>query len=1095
MTSELIMLPVSFGQELLWSIERAAPGRSTYNVPRTWRLAGKLDRAALQRALDGLVARHEILRTTYAVRDDEPVQVIHPARPLNVTFVDLSESEPAEALAAAEGRTRAAAAVPFDLTRDLPFRVTILQLAPDEHVLHIDSHHIASDGGSRDIIVRELGELYRAAASDTAAQLPELPIQYGDYAEWERGHLAGERLERLLTYWREELAGAALTLDLPADVPQAPDNNGEATTRALVLDAPFVDALKNFARCHDATLYMLLLAGYQALLQRYSGQSDILVGSPVAGRSQPETEGLIGYFASMVVQRARFGDDPTMTQLLAQVRASSIGAFDHREMPFEKLVLELQAGADFRRSPIFQAVFTALESDEGGSLRIGDLEASQLGNPVVTTKFDLTLFMRERVDGVTLSLRVRSSLWTPETIERFLRQLHVLLASAIAAPGERVSQLPIFDAGELREFAAWNATTLDDGAAPSLDALIAATAARVPGRTALVAGDTSLTYAQLDAHASRLAAALRFRGVVAGSRVGVLLDRSVEAIVAVTAVLRTGAAYVPLSPHAPAVRLAQQMSECGADVAVTIAQHALLLPASVSAIVVDRDALPVAGDDERAHSRASSGDVAYVLFTSGSTGVPKGVAVTHANIVHYTRAIARVLADLAPGEPGDGFARLDGWHFGMVTTLAADLGYTSLFPALCAGGTVHLIARETATDPQRFAEYAALRPLDVLKITPGHFRALLPERAASVLPRRWLVLGGETLRFELANRLAAASACRILNHYGPTETTVGACTFEVTPQTLTAARDAGARTVPIGRPLARVRCDVLDVRGQLVPLGVAGELFVAGAGVARGYINVAATSAQPFVDGDALGRRYRTGDRVRRLRDGTLEFLGRLDGQVKVRGHRVEIGELEAALAGFPGVVQTAARAWTDATGTSLAAFVVAPSLAARADAPSALQKFLAERLPEYMLPRSIAFLDALPLGPSGKLDRSALPLRDDAPSAAERTVPRTEVEAAIVDIWSQAMRRDAATLGVHDSFIELGGHSLIAIRILGSIKRRFGVRLALRALFDAPTVAELARVIEREQRADSPAEPSLVRTARAVYRRPAADANGRATP
>ncbi|MDQ2857585.1 MAG: AMP-binding protein, partial [Candidatus Eremiobacteraeota bacterium] len=538
---------------------------------------------------------------------------------------------------------------------------------------------------------------------------------------------------------------------------------------------------------------------------------------------------------------------------------------------------------------------------------------------------------------------------------------------------------------------------------------------------------------------------------------------------------------------------------CRANVAVTIAQYAGLLPASLSPIVVDRDTLPAAGVGERAGLRAGlrasgPGEIAYVLFTSGSTGVPKGVAVTHANIVHYTRAIARVFADVAPGEAGDGFARLDGWHFGMVTTLAADLGYTSLFPALCAGGTVHLIARETATDSQRFAEYAAARPLDVLKITPGHLRALLPERATSVLPRRWLVFGGEALGFELADSLAGVGSCRVLNHYGPTETTVGACTFEVAQQTLAAARGAGARTVPIGRPLARVRCDVLDGRGQLVPIGVAGELFVGGAGVTPGYINAAATSAQPFVD-DAFGRRYRTGDRVRRLRDGGLEFLGRVDGQVKVRGHRVEIGELEAALAGFPGVVQTAARAWTDDAGTSLAVYVVAPSLSARDDAPATLHEFLAGRLPDFMLPRSIVFLDALPLGPNGKLDGGALPPPGDAASNAARVAPRNDVETAIVDIWAQAMRRDPATFGVHDSFIELGGHSLLAIRILGSIKRRFDVRLALRALFDAPTVAELARVIEREQRADAPAEPSLVRTARVAYRRPATDANGRVTP
>ncbi len=1071
-----VVLPASYVQELLWLMDRASPGSSAYNVPRTRRLAGRLDADALRRAFDALVARHEILRTTYAFHEDHPVQVIHDPRPVDFRVVDLSGRPEAERLAEAERLTREQARAPFDLANDQLMRVTVIKLGDDDHVLHIDSHHIAFDGWSRDVLFRELSALYREYAGGAAAALPELPIQYADYAIWERQNLSGARLEKLLDYWRTQLGGAEFVLELPTDFarPAVPGVGG--VTERVTLSPSLLAGVRALAGQHQATLYMTLLAAYTTVLHRYTVQDDVLVGSPIAGRSRPETEGLIGYFANTIVQRARFASDPTFSELLTQVRASALGAYDHQEIPFEKLVLELQGGQQLSHSPLFQVVFTMLGGGtESGPARIGDAEVRSFGADDTDTKFDLTLFMTERDDSLTLTLRARSDLYAPATVHRILGHIVTVLEAAVANPATKISALPLLTVAERDQASRWNETTAELGGPTTIDRLFSEQVARVPGQVAVRSGRGELTYAGLDQRANRVANRLRALGVTPGAMVAVTLDRSVDLLVAILGVLKAGAAYVPVLPDLPAARAARQVAESGAKVIVTSSAHVSILPSDVRILSLDGDAAEI--DAEPAVAPDIPVDpqrTAYVLFTSGSTGVPKGVAVTHANVVHYARAVSAVL---------NGADSMSGWHFGMVSTLGADLGNTSLFPSLFHGGVLHIMTTDVTTDPAHYASYVKEHPLDVLKITPNHLRALVGGAAgtelAALLPRKWIVLGGEVLSLDFAQKLLDAGSCRVLNHYGPTETTVGATTYEVTRASLDAARAAGAQTVPIGTPLANVQLHVLDAHGQAVPVGVPGELYVSGAGVARGYVGRDDLTKERFIQVGAWpslrsGRQhsvapthlsYKTGDRVRRLPDGAIEFLGRADDQVKIRGYRVELGEIELAFAEHPGVAQCVALVRDD----RLIAYVVpragdayAQSHAQRITAET-LTEWIGTKLPDYMVPGAVVILDALPLSANGKVDRAALPDPGASAAAAEDAyvAPRNPTEEAIAAIWAEVLKKER--VGVTENFITLGGHSLLAIRVLGKLSRKFGVRLPLRSLVDAPTIADLSELVDLE--------------------------------
>jgi amino acid adenylation domain-containing protein len=779
------------------------------------------------------------------------------------------------------------------------------------------------------------------------------------------------------------------------------------------------------------------------------------VGSPIAGRGRPELEGLIGYFANTLPLRTTFDDDEPFAMLLDRVVETCLDAFEHEEVPLEQLALQLQQDGRPATTPLFQAVLT-MEDTVPAPIALEGLTAEAIDIAFDATKFDLTMMVAERPDGARVALWYRTELFDADTIDRLLVHFRTLLESVIARPETPIGDLQMLSAAESAQLDRWSPAPRTFDTRP-LPAAIAAMAAAHPTRTAIVSGTERLTYAELDSRAQAIAGELVARGVRAGDRVGLLADRSVDAIVGILAVWYAGAAYVALTPDLPPARLARMIEIAG--VRTVLGQCGLndgRLPRGVVSVALDGD---VGGAEPHAPDLPSAGYAAYVLFTSGSTGEPKGVVVTHGNLAQYTAAIIERLG-ASPAEP---------WRWATVSTLAADLGHTAIFPALATSGTLHVVPANASTDATVWLETMSAEPIDVLKITPSHLRALVGGDAGPIdparLPLRWLVLGGEALPWTLAEQVLGEARCRVLNHYGPTEATVGACTLEVTRDAVTALRSR-ARTVPIGGALPHAAAEVLDARGHRVPINVVGDLWLGGAGIAQGYLDRANLTAERFVERDGI-RWYRTGDRVRRLSSGDLEFLGRGDGQVKIRGYRVELGEVERVLGAHPGVSATAAALHARDGDARLVGYAVARAggyAAAHANAadPAGLTAWVAERLPEYMVPSAIVMLDALPLTANGKLYRAALPDPDAAAPVDSYVAPRTETESMLAAIWCDVLKQER--VGVTDSFIALGGHSLLAIRALGKISKQLGVRLPLRTLFDTPTIEEIAQRIDAER-------------------------------
>jgi len=1067
--------PVTFAQEVLWLLDRATPGLTAYNTPVARRIRGALDVAALERALDGLVARHETLRTVFAARGDGAVQVVRPASRVALAVHDVRGAPAAERESAAIAALRKETDTPFDLANEPGFRAALARLGDEDHILLLLTHHIVSDAWSYGVMIRELNALYAAERHGVAHGLAPVALQFGDFAAWQRDVLQGERLNERLSYWRETLADLP-TLELPTDFSPRGTPGFAGARAGTTLSPELSGAARRFAQSRDATLYMVLLAAVQSVLHRYSGQDDIVVGSAVAGRTRRESEEMIGYFSQALPMRTRFAGDPAFGELLGRVRDTVLGAFEHQDVPVETLMLELQK-SQARTGPLFRVVLT-MQDALPVALELGGTRAEPVELDASSTKFDLTFLVTDTPEGIEIALWYRTELFRAESVRRLLGHLETLLGAALADPQRRVSALPLATVAEREQLVSWNATGFDEGEPTSVVALFEAQVARVPDRVAVVApsasasahgsvaGSTTLTYAELNARANQLARHLQASGVAAGAPVGLLLDRSADALVGLLGILKAEGAYMPLSVDAPSARLAQQITESGAKLVVTSASMASRVLGSATVVPLDSDAVTLgAHSDANLPLSARPRDTAYVLFTSGSTGVPKGVAVTHANIVHYMRVVRRALGTV-DDEPVDGRAR----QFGLASTLAADLGNTSLFPALLGGATLHLLGSDVTTEPSRFAQYMEVHQLDVLKLTPNHLRALVAGKSgaelAAVLPRQMLVLGGEALSLDFARQLAGSGRCQVLNHYGPTETTVGVLTQQVTQDSLAAATALGAQTVPLGRPLANTHAYVVDAHGQEQPVGIPGELWLGGAGVATGYLNRPELTAERFVS--FRGERvYRTGDRVRRLADGTLEFFGRADDQVKVRGYRVELGEVEQALRAHPGVEQAVVmlRAPSEGAEPVLVAYAVpkqagyAVSHTDRATTDK-LSAWLAAQLPEYMVPSAVVLLEALPLTANGKVDRAKLPEPGASAAAGDSFVAaRTETETQLATIWQEVLKREQ--VGVTDNFLALGGHSLLAIRVLGRISKAFGVRLPLRALFETPTIEALAKAID----------------------------------
>jgi amino acid adenylation domain-containing protein len=1037
--------PQSFGQEALWLFDQLQPGQSTYNVPFAVRVRGAVDAPALRQALMALVERHEILRTTFVNRDGRPLQVIHPDAPLPLEELDLSGLSRDERERLAAECVAEAAARPFDLVRGPLFRVVLVRLADDEHIAAFTLHHIICDGWSFSVAVRELGLLYDAFREGRPAPLPALPVQYADFALWQRQTLNGAEWDRLVAYWKNKLEGVGV-LDLPTDRPRPARPSFRGGRGRFTIAPELTSRLMELGRRATATPFMTLLGAFQVLLWRLGGQHDFAVGVPVAGRDRPELEGLIGYFLNVLALRTDLEGDPTFLDLLARVRETTLGAFEHQALRAECVLEHLGA----RRDPLFRVMFTyqnfPIEHPALPGIEVGPMSDVQGSN---AAKFDLTLFVVEAGGGLQATLEYDADLFEAATIDRMGRQLVRLLESIVDDPARPVSRLPLLGPDERRALLELGVSPMPAPASPvAAHLLFEEQVARTPGAVAVEYQGQTWTYAELNARANRLAYRLRALGVGGGSLVGTCLKKCPELVLGILGTLKAGAAYVPLDPVYPTERLANMLDD--ADVAVLLTEKELaprFVGHGLGMIFLDEpEAFDDTWPDRDPLLDLRGDDLAYVLYTSGSTGRPKGVMVTHGGLVNYL-AWAR-----------EAYEVREGGAVPVHSSISFDLTVTSLLVPLTAGARVEL--QPDSEGVEALTNLLRERSgYDLIKITPAHLLLLteqLDPTAVAGLTRSFIV-GGEQLTAEsIAFWREHAPGTRIVNEYGPTETVVGCCVYTVPDD-----GDPRSGAVPIGRPIGATRLYVLDPSGALAPIGVAGELYIGGAGVARGYwkrpeLTAEKFLADPFSD-EPNARMYRTGDMVRWRADGHLEFLGRVDDQVKIRGYRVELGEIETVLAGHPEVREAAVVVHEMSGDRRLVAFLVAES-GEEAPATPALRSWLRGRLPEYMVPSSFAFLEAVPLTPNGKVDRKALAKVVVSSEAPAVVGPRDEVEARLVAIWEETLQ--VRPIGVTDGFFEIGGHSLLAFRLLGRVEAEFGKGLPLAQLMAEPTVERMAHLL-----------------------------------
>ena len=1046
-------LPLSFAQQRLWFLDQLEGSTPIYNMPSGLRLEGRLDVEALKRSFSEIVRRHEILRTRFPSRDGEPRQDIARRWQLELPIVDLSGlPRPVREAAMDEIRVREAAR-PFDLARDRPLRVTLIRLAQRCHVVAATLHHIAFDGWSNAVFVRELSAIYAALRQGRPSPLSSPELQYADFALWQREILSGPALERQIAFWRRRLAGAPVCLDLPTDRPRPRVQSFEGRSVPFRLDAELAARLEKLGHRHSASLFMSLLAGFAVLLGRSSRTDDVCVGSPIANRNHRGTEDLIGFFANTLVFRVALERDATYSSLLNGVRDFALDAYAHQDAPFEVLVDQLQPERHRRHPPFFQ-VLLSVQNYPSDPLELPGLRLTVLGDASATARFDLALYAQPTARGVDGRLHYKTSLFDATSIERLASQLVALLRQAVADPHRQLRRLSWLSTAQrhmlLIEHGQGAPAAGGARSGSRLHELFEAQARRTPEALAVVAEGRALSYGALAARAGHLARRLATLGTGPEQRWGHCLPRGLEAAVALLGILKAGGAYVALDPGDPPARTARLAAEARLSGAVAAPDTADRFADLQRVVELGSTAANAAAPADPACRNWRAGALACLVFTSGSTGRPRGVLVEHRNLAAYVAAIRERLRP-RPGE-----------RFAVVSTLAADLGQTMLFPAWASGGCVHFLTRERLADADATARYMSTRQFDHLKITPSHLAALTaaarPER---VLPRRTLVLGGEASRLEAVARWAAlAPHSAIFNHYGPTETTVGVLTHRVRES----AAGSGRRTLSLGRPLAGTRAVLLDADLEPSPLGVVGQIFLGGTGVTRGYFHDPAATAERFGPdpiGDEPGERlYRTGDLAVRRADGFFEFLGRVDDQIKVRGFRVEPAEIETALRALPGIREAAVVARISAAGAArLAAYVTTED--GRCDA-GAIRRRLGERLPAAMVPADVVGLASLPLTANGKVNRGALPDPEKLPArGAEREggAPRTPTEGIVQGLWS-------GLLGVEDfgtgrGFFDLGGHSLLATQLMSRIRRTFQVELPVSAIFEDQTVAGLARRID----------------------------------
>ncbi len=1045
----IMSLPLSSSQERLWFNEQLHPDNAADYISAGYRLRGALNFAALERSLGEIIKRHEVLRTTFPESDGKPVQVISPSLTLSITRVDLYDLSVDELETQIQQIATEEARKPFDLAKGPLFRAKLLCVEDETHILLLTMHHMVSDGWSMGVLYRELSVLYENFSAGKDSQLPDIPIQYADYAMWERKWLKKKFLESQYTYWKKQLDGELPIMELPTDRPRPALRTFRGAKRFFSVPANLCEALGALSRQEGCTLFMTMLAALQTLFYRYTGQHDIIVGSPIANRNRPEIEGLIGFFLNMIVLRTDLSGNPGFRELLGRVRDVTMGAYAHQDIPFGRLVEYLQPKRDPGRNPLFQVILQVSPMEK---LELPGLSVSPLEFDSGTAQFDLALHLYEGDEELTGHFEYNTDLFDTPAINRMVKHFLTLLDGIVSNPKQSISDLPLLSEAERYQLLVeWNKTRVDYPRDQLIHQLFEARVEKTPDAVAVVFEDRQLTYRELDRCANRLAHYLQSIGVAPETLVGIAVERSLEMVVGLYGILKAGGAYLPIDPTYPPERIACILEDARVPILLTQADLPDKLPLhEVHVVCLDKDwDNLIAGQSiETPVCKATLENPAYTIYTSGSTGRPKGVVNTHQGILnrllwmqeaYQLTASDRVLQK---------------------TPFSFDVSVWEFFWPLMSGACLVLARPEGHRDNDYLVQLIKKHQITTIHFVPSMLQLFLEakdvEKCNSL---RQVICSGEVLPLNLQNRFFEKLNSKLHNLYGPTEAAVDVTYWEC-------RREYDFRTVPIGRPIANTRIYILDRCLQPVPIGVSGELHIGGVQVARGYLNRPDLTTEKFIpdpfSDDPGARLYKTGDLARYLPDGNIEYSGRLDYQVKVRGFRIEPGEIESLLSQHPEVSEAVVLGREDVPDDKrLVAYVISNK-----QSPLSiddLRDFLKEKLPEYMVPAAFLLLDALPLTPNGKVDRRALPaVEGERQSEGAYVAPRNELEKIIAGIWRELLQVEK--VGVHDNFFDLGGHSLLIAQAHSRLHKVVDRNLSITDMFRYPTIEKLTEFLSREQ-------------------------------
>ncbi|WP_157867665.1 non-ribosomal peptide synthetase [Gloeothece citriformis] len=1041
---EIFVFPVSFAQSRLWFLNRLEPDNPAYNIPYAIRLEGNLNLTALEQSFKEIIRRHEVLRTTFAIIDGETIQAIAPSLSLKLNVIDSKTSLEADQESEIEQLILAEAWQPFDLEKGPLLRVTLLCITPTTHILILTIHHIIADAWSLEIFIREIAILYEAFEKGKPSPLQELPIQYADFAVWQRQWLQGKVLETQLNYWTEKLPKVPPILSVPTDFPRSTGQTFVGARRSLELSQTLTQSLKALSCQEGTTLFMTMLAAFKVLLYRYTSQTDILVGTPIANRNRKEIEPLIGFFVNTLVIKSDLQGNPTFRQLLAAVRQVALEAYAHQDLPFEKLVEHLQPERSLSYSPLFQVMFV-FQNASKKILHLPNLTLTPIEIKNETAKFDLTLSVQETEENLVCTLKYRSELFKSETIARMLDHWQILLEEAIANRDRGIAELPLLRGTQREQLLYnWNDTKVDYSENLCLHQWFEASVRRSPHAIATVFETQYLTYQDLNQRANQLAHYLQKLGIKPGSLVGICLDRCLEMPIAILAVLKAGGAYIPLDPTYPEQRLAFVLQDSQVSTLITTQKLLNILP-QCQAQIVCLDTHRAKIEQQSQENPTSKGvleDLAYVIYTSGSTGKPKGVMISH-------RAINNRLLwgqSEYPLTQSDRVLQQASFSF--------DFSVWEFFAPWLAGGQVILVPPGQHRDSSYLVKLIQEQKITVAHFVPSMLRAILEEPGIQGCQSlRYVFSGGESLAYDLQQCFFSRLSAELYNQYGPTEATVDATFWKC-------QRNDEPSLIPIGRPIANTQVYILDFNKQPVPIGVPGELWIGGVGLAQGYLNRPDLTAERFLVNPfcAGGQIYRTGDLARYRSDGAIEFLGRIDSQVKVRGFRIELEEIEAIIRQHPNVKETVVLAREDIPGRQrLVAYVVINE--DKGLDKGDLVNLMGENLPDYMIPSDFVALSALPLTPSGKIDRLALPAPDSRETEEQKTFvcPRTPVEVRLAQIWAEVLQVEKVS--IDDNFFALGGDSILCLQVVAKANQ-VGLQLRLKQIFEYQTIADLASFV-----------------------------------